>query len=431
MNTFVPRRDADAPADTYVSPVAADPLVEHGYYQWVPLAPGEEVPFEDEDDFGVSGQAQPREGAPAHPAATRASCADPSLAPLPQAGGGTQVSATSDDDGRAQETPLPLAGGAGGGPVTRDGGGPESTTSEIHRSPAGQPVALTPERMAEFLESMQVLGNVSIACQRAGIAQPTAYRARRRHPGFALAWDAAVVAARSVAESELADRAIHGVEEAVFYHGEEVARRRRYDSRLLLAHLARLDKAAERLDVAATLPQLDAQIEALRAGAAPEQALPTKVSPDVLRQAQDERDFVQNPRETEPSEKYIQDSVTPVSPCPDCGGFCEDAQANPRGVQLTETDCMWLGNRLDRMDAARPAGVLLPHQLVAGDARSEGQVETIQLYGFEDGLPEWWLLTSWDAYEAQFDAPAGAGDGGDAEAEAVAGGEADAGLAAD
>jgi hypothetical protein len=31
----------------------------------------------------------------------------------------------------------------------------------------------------------------------------------------------------------------------VFYHGEEVARRRRYDSRLLLAHLARLDRLCE------------------------------------------------------------------------------------------------------------------------------------------------------------------------------------------
>ena len=42
----------------------------------------------------------------------------------------------------------------------------------------------------------------------------------------------------------LADRALNGVEETIFYHGEAVATRRRYDSRLLLAHLGRLDRLA-------------------------------------------------------------------------------------------------------------------------------------------------------------------------------------------
>ena len=40
----------------------------------------------------------------------------------------------------------------------------------------------------------------------------------------------------------LADRALNGVQETVFYHGEEIATRTRYDARLLLAHLARLDR---------------------------------------------------------------------------------------------------------------------------------------------------------------------------------------------
>ncbi len=39
----------------------------------------------------------------------------------------------------------------------------------------------------------------------------------------------------------LAERALEGVEEQVFYHGEVIATRRRFDTRLLLAHLARLD----------------------------------------------------------------------------------------------------------------------------------------------------------------------------------------------
>ena len=53
------------------------------------------------------------------------------------------------------------------------------------------------------------------------------------------------MSSRAHAEEVLADRALNGVEETVFYHGEEVATRTRYDARLLLAHLARLDAKAE------------------------------------------------------------------------------------------------------------------------------------------------------------------------------------------
>lgn len=51
-----------------------------------------------------------------------------------------------------------------------------------------------------------------------------------------------MLSARVHAEEVLADRAINGVEEVVYYHGQEVATRRRFDARLLLAHLARLDR---------------------------------------------------------------------------------------------------------------------------------------------------------------------------------------------
>lgn len=50
---------------------------------------------------------------------------------------------------------------------------------------------------------------------------------------------------------------------------------------------------------------------------------------------------------------------------------------------------MWLGNRLDRMDAARPAGAREPHQL-GGDP---GEIEWLQLLAFEAGEEEWWLLS--------------------------------------
>jgi hypothetical protein len=77
------------------------------------------------------------------------------------------------------------------------------------------------------------------------MSRTSAYLLRRRDAVFADAWTAALVLARRHVEEVLATRALDGVEEAVWFRGELVGVRRRYDSRLLLAHLARLDVAGE------------------------------------------------------------------------------------------------------------------------------------------------------------------------------------------
>ena len=107
------------------------------------------------------------------------------------------------------------------------------------------------DRQAAFLRLLADSGEVRVAARAASVSHQTVYRARRACPTFRLAWDAALIVARERAEDLLASRAMHGVEEEVFYHGEVVATRRRHDARLLLAHLARLDRLAEREDVAA------------------------------------------------------------------------------------------------------------------------------------------------------------------------------------
>lgn len=84
----------------------------------------------------------------------------------------------------------------------------------------------------------------------------------------------------------------------------------------------------------------------------------------------------EEPRETAPA---------PVPPCPECGGAC----AGPEEA-LTEADCQWLGNRLDRMYAARPEGALNPWQAYNGDP--DGAVEWAQLEAFEAGAAQWWLV---------------------------------------
>ena len=104
----------------------------------------------------------------------------------------------------------------------------------------------TPERKVAFLDCLAERGNVRRACARVRLSAEAAYRLRRRDALFAAGWQGAMVVARDHVEQVLADRAIDGVEEVVFYRGEQVGTRRRFDNRLLLAHLARLDRALDR-----------------------------------------------------------------------------------------------------------------------------------------------------------------------------------------
>jgi len=123
----------------------------------------------------------------------------------------------------------------------------------------------TPELKACFLLLLAEAGNVRLSARRVGLSAQSAYVQRRRDPIFARGWAAALVHAREHAERVLADRAIDGVEEEVWHRGELVGTRRRYDSRLLLAHLARLDRQTEAGDAAADAGRFD-EIVAVVAG---------------------------------------------------------------------------------------------------------------------------------------------------------------------
>lgn len=103
----------------------------------------------------------------------------------------------------------------------------------------------TPERKTRFLDSLASKGNVGLACARAGLSREAAYRLRRREPMFARAWKAAQAQARDRSVDVLEDRAIDGIEERIYYRGELIDTRRRFDSRLLLAHIGRLDRIAD------------------------------------------------------------------------------------------------------------------------------------------------------------------------------------------
>ena len=161
------------------------------------------------------------------------------------------------------------------------------------------------------------------------------------------------------------------------YHGEIVATRRRFDSRLLLAHLARLDRLTADARVEAFAGDFEAALgrfgEGSDAPEAPPPPEPKKKTPGQW------------------SRRSTRSAPGPVEDCPDCGGKClgpEDA--------LGEEDCQWLGNRLARMEDARPPGAKEPY---AFKGFALGAVEAEQLAAFEAGEDSWWCVV-----------PAGPGD---------------------
>ena len=116
---------------------------------------------------------------------------------------------------------------------------------------------------ARFLRILAQWGNVRAAAKAVGVGRSTAYRMRRECLLFAELWDAALLTARPQVEEVLADRALNGTQETVFYHGEEIATRTRYDSRLLLAHLGRLDRLGKDRRVVNATYGFDLQLEEL------------------------------------------------------------------------------------------------------------------------------------------------------------------------
>ena len=237
---------------------------------------------------------------------------------------------------------------------------------------AAQPGLFTRERQVVFLHALAATGAVRSAAARSGVSHQTAYRERLASAAFRRAWDAALLAARCHAEEVLSCRAIDGVEEQVWYHGEVVATRRRFDTRLLLAHLARLDRLTADAKVEAFAGDFEAALDRFAAGSEAPEAAPAVVEEK------------KSPGQWSKRSTPVEVRAKSLPECPECGGKClgpEDA--------LTEDDCRWLGNRLARMDAARPPGVREPHEF---PGYAEGKVDDQQLAAFEAGENNWWLV---------------------------------------
>jgi hypothetical protein len=97
-----------------------------------------------------------------------------------------------------------------------------------------------------FLEALAEGHGVDAAARRVGLSAASAYAFRRTAKGatFALGWRAAAIVAREAIAETLLVRALEGTVDTIV-RGETVVTRHKYDSRLALALLARLDRQVE------------------------------------------------------------------------------------------------------------------------------------------------------------------------------------------
>lgn len=101
-----------------------------------------------------------------------------------------------------------------------------------------------------FLKVLRDTGNVRLACQKAKIQRSTAYKAKESNEGFAKEWTDAMDDACDLLEEEAWRRGVEGVEEPVFYQGEECGTIRRYSDGMLTLLLKghRPEKYRERFE---------------------------------------------------------------------------------------------------------------------------------------------------------------------------------------
>jgi hypothetical protein len=110
----------------------------------------------------------------------------------------------------------------------------------------------TADKQRAFIEALADECSVTRAAAIVGMSSGGAYKLRRLPGGerFKAAWDAALREGAAKLADELTQRAIDGVEEPVFYKGERVGTRRRYNDRLgmflLRAHMPEVYDADRR-----------------------------------------------------------------------------------------------------------------------------------------------------------------------------------------
>lgn len=106
----------------------------------------------------------------------------------------------------------------------------------------------TPEKKRQFLERFAEGGVIVDACDAVKMSARSVYNLEGRDPLFAAGMEAARVLARPRLADEGQSRALNGVVERIYKDGMIVAERHRYDNKLTMAVLGRLDARIDRAE---------------------------------------------------------------------------------------------------------------------------------------------------------------------------------------
>ena len=112
--------------------------------------------------------------------------------------------------------------------------------------PAARSDGWTPFARRLFLQVVAETGRVSTACQYAGLSKQSAYALRARDPIFAAGWGAACELARMPLADALYEQALDGLTDTITRDDGRTVTRHRFDSRLSIAVLNRLDRRCDR-----------------------------------------------------------------------------------------------------------------------------------------------------------------------------------------
>lgn len=101
-----------------------------------------------------------------------------------------------------------------------------------------------------FLATLSNTGNVRAACTAAKVGRSTVYDRRQSSEAFDAAWAEAIEQAADMMEAEALRRAVHGVQEPVYYKGKIVGHVLKYSDVMLIFLLkaARPEKFRERFE---------------------------------------------------------------------------------------------------------------------------------------------------------------------------------------
>jgi hypothetical protein len=116
-------------------------------------------------------------------------------------------------------------------------------------SPAGQRRdGWTPFLRKLFLQVIADTGRLTLACEYTGLTRQSAYALATRDPLFAAGWDAAAMFARRPVNDTMTEQALEGITETITRPDGVVVTRHRFDIRLSIALLNRLDKRCDRAE---------------------------------------------------------------------------------------------------------------------------------------------------------------------------------------